>query len=141
MEGNGSPLPDANILQTARELKGAGIGLQTVGFLGLPGETIDTALKLLQLNRRLRPQHAFAIAVRDDDTPLPPAVERLRQLLPLAVDVPPLALLTPTLIGQSKDDLYGTLFQLHYDASALRWMDLRKREVLGIAKRMRGGRQ
>ncbi len=136
----GAPLPDRTIEAAAGALQAAGITLQTVGFLGLPGETTETALKLLHLNRRLKPQHAFAIAVRDDDAPLPDPVERLRRLLPLAIDVRPIGMLTPLLIERPLDELYGTLFQVHYDGSALRWMDIRRREVLGIAARMRASR-
>jgi len=136
----GQPLPDSLILDVADRLRHRGIQIHTVTFLGLPGETEDTALRALELNRQIRPAHAFAVPYVGPDASYPVPVRRLRALLPALVHLPLLARGARQLIAQPWDDKYASVFQIHHDLSTLLSGDLGRREVLRIASAMRGGR-
>ncbi len=136
----GERLPDSVILEVTEHLRRVGIQIHTVTFLGVPGETEETALRALELNRMIRPAHAFAVPYTGPDASYPESVSRLRALLPLLVHLPLMARATRQLITQPWDDKYASVFQIHHDLSTLLSGDLGRREVLKIAGAMRGGR-
>ena len=133
-------LTDETIRATCRQLRRFGIRFHTVSVVGLPGETVDQALRTLDLNLELAPGHAFAVPYLDGQPPGDPAIGRIRRLLPLVVDVPKLRELVPGALKRTMDGALGTLYQLHYDATSLRFGDLSPQETLLVAARMRAGR-
>lgn len=136
----GEHLNDEVVLEVAARLTRSGIRIHTVLFLGVPGETEETALRALSLNRKIRPAHAFAIPYVGDDGASFEGLDRLRSLLPLMVDVPLLSRLASAAMSAPLDDRYGAVFQIHHDLTTLLSGDLGRREVLRIARAMRGGR-
>ncbi len=134
----GLPLPDSTIRAVAGRLRSAGIAIHTVSFIGLPGETFESAVKTLDLNLELRPAHAFAIPVLGGDQS--PKTGRLQKLLPIAVDFPWSRRLVLRAIRRPRGAGFGTVFQLHHDLSTLFTGDLGRREVAGVALKMRNGR-
>lgn len=115
------------------------IRYHTVSIVGLPGETAEQALHTLDFNLELAPVHAFAVPFLDGQPPLDPVIGRIRRLLPLVVDVPKLRELVPGALGRTMDGLLATLYQVHYDATSLRFGELSPTETLAIAARMRAG--
>jgi hypothetical protein len=133
-------LTDKAIRTTCQQLDRFGIRFHTVCIVGLPGETAEQALQSLDFCLELGPTHAFAVPYLDATPPADPALGRIRRLLPLVVDVPKLRELVPGALSRTMDGMLGTLYQLHYDATSLRFGDLSPKETLLIAARMRAGR-
>lgn len=132
-------LTDRQILETCRQLDRLDVRYHTVSIVGLPGETAEQALRTLDFNLELAPVHAFALPYLDGQAPHDPALGRIRRLLPLVVDLPKLRELVPGALGRTMDGVLATLYQLHYDATSLRFGDLSPKETLRIAARMRAG--
>jgi len=131
----GEPLPDARLLAAAEACKASGIRVQTISFLGVPGETRETAVRTLDLNLEIDPQHAFAIVCHASEH-LGPEATRLQSLLPLVVDAPFLRSAAVSAIDRPRDGLYRSVFQLHHDASFIGSGELAPVDVLRIAAGM-----
>jgi len=121
-------------------LKGAGIRVQTLSFLGRPHETDESAIETLRHTLALRPEHGFAIAC-DGSSGLTPFVERLQRVFPLVVDVPLLKPLALSAARSGGDRLLEKVFQLHHDVSFMRSGELAAMDIARIAGRMRRGRR
>jgi len=134
----GVPISDERVREAVAALRRAGIRVQTLAFLGLPGETRETATRTLDMCCELRPDHAFAIGVQGGDST--PEIEGLRQVLPLVAGRP--ALRGPALraVDQGRERLLSTLFQLNHDAAFLRSGELARVDILRIATAMRRSR-
>ena len=137
----GRRVTDEQVVDAVARLRDRHIGVHTFSFFGLPGETLETATSTLDFNLELRPDHAFAILVADEEgASLSPEIERLQLLLPLAASAPWLrgALLqAATMPGEG---LYRALFQLHHDVSFVTGDELAKPDVLRIVASMWRGR-
>lgn len=129
----GADVSDAQVLDAAARLRDRGIALHTISFLGLPGETLGTATTTLDLNLRLRPEHAFSILLADEaGAALRPEIVRLQALLPLVVSIPRLRDLALAALHRPGDALYRALFQLHHDHSFITGRELARADVLRI---------
>ncbi len=137
----GRTVTDAQVVDAVARLRDRGIAVHTISFFGLPGETPQTATRTLDFTLELRPDHAFAILVADEEgASLSPEIERLQLLLPLAASAPVLrgaAVQAATMPG---DGLYRALFQLHHDMAFVTGDELARPDVLRIVASMWRGR-
>ncbi len=137
----GVEVTDDQVRSAARRLRDRGIGLHTINFLGLPGESMATATATLDLNLELRPDHAFAILLADEDgASLRPEFARLQALLPVVVDAPWLRSSALAALAKPGDPLYRRLFQWHHDAAFVTGHELGRVDVLRIVAGVGAGR-
>ena len=133
----GTALPDALIEDVVARLRSKGIRVHTVSWLGLPGETRETALRTVELVARLRPDHAFCFTVHDDpEAATTPALQRLAWLVPYVSQAPRLAPLVTRAMDQPGDALYQRLFLLQHDLGFIRSGELPAFDIARIAARM-----
>ncbi len=133
----GTALPDALIEDVVARLRSKGIRVHTVSWLGLPGETRETALRTVELVARLRPDHAFCFTVHDDpEASTTPALQRLAWLVPYVSQAPRLAPLVTRAMDQPGDALYQRLFLLQHDLGFIRSGELPAFDIARIAARM-----
>jgi radical SAM superfamily enzyme YgiQ (UPF0313 family) len=142
----GVPIPDAEVLEAAARLREAGIAVHSVSFLGLPGESEESALRSVELLAKLRPAHAFVISVfrgdgERDAAPEGERVERLARALPLLLDLP--ALRAPLLAGARVVPrfLLDRAAALHHDLSMATSPEFTVLDVLRIGAKMRRSRR
>ncbi|MEE2829470.1 MAG: B12-binding domain-containing radical SAM protein [Myxococcota bacterium] len=127
-----------SIRAVAGSLKDQGMAVHTINFLGIPGETLETATRTLDLNIDIQPAHAFAILLNNEEgASLSPELERMQLLMPLVVQFPALRGSALKALRVSRPGLYQRLFQTHHDWSFLTSGELAPRDILGIAARMR----
>ena len=136
----GASASDDRIRELVRELRGLGIAVQTVSFVGLPGESVEQGLTTLDLLIGLAPCHAFALPYRDGDALPEAGLTRLRRILPLVVQQPRLRTLVDGALQRPMDGVWASLHQVHYDLSSIGFGDLSPAEVIRIALKMRAGR-
>ena len=138
----GTAIADEQIEAVVERLRGHGITVHTVSFLGVPGETIETALRTVDLLARLRPDHAscFPTWAGDSEAALSPQVERLALLAPLVARSPRLAARVRRAVEAPRDGLYRRLFQLQHDVGFLRSGELPAGDIARIVFGMRAGR-
>jgi anaerobic magnesium-protoporphyrin IX monomethyl ester cyclase len=137
----GVDVSDEDVVGAVERLRGRGIGVHTVNFLGLPGETLETALRTLDLNLALKPDHAFAILLADEEgASLRPEFERLQALLPLVIDAPVLRGAAVAALDKPGDPLYRRLFQAHHDVSFVAGHELARLDVARIVAGRLAGR-
>ena len=131
----GVDLPDQRLRDAVDACRSSGVRVQTLSFLGVPGETTETAVRTLELNLELRPEHAFAV-VCHDSADLGPEAKRLQSLLPLVVAAPVMRSAALAALHRPADKVYRALFQLHHDASFIAKGELAPADVLRIAAGM-----
>ncbi|MCP4869774.1 MAG: hypothetical protein GY898_13765 [Proteobacteria bacterium] len=119
-------------------LRAAGIHVQTISFLGRPGDGDADSLAELDHVLTLEPEHAFAIAC---DGTVRPFDERLQRVFPIVVDAPLLKPLALAAVGSGADRLLNKVFQLHHDLSFITSGELAPVDIVRIASRMRRGRR
>ena len=135
---SGVEISNEEILSVSQGLRDRGVGLQTITFLGYPGETSESALRSLDLNIELRPDHAFAILVRlPRGAQQPTNLQRLQLLFHLVSRQPALRGIVERALRSGNTAVLEHLFQFHHDASFLRSGELAAKDILGIALRMR----
>ena len=133
----GTAIGDDLIEAVTQQLRDRGIRVHTVSFLGLPGETADTARRTVDLVARLRPDHAFCFTVWDDPgAHTSPALQRLAWLVPLVARAPWLAGLVASAMDTPGDAVYRRLFQVQHDLGFLRSGELPLTDIARIASRM-----
>ncbi|HCP46106.1 MAG TPA: hypothetical protein DIU15_08700 [Deltaproteobacteria bacterium] len=137
----GSPVSDNDILDSVDRLRTHNIGVQTLSFIGLPNETFETALRTLDLNIRIAPDHAFALGVcQDEGQATSQEIEQLRDLLPVTVRFPSLRPMTTWAARQGPSTLHRRIFQWHHDASFVTSGELAMRDIARIATSMKRSR-
>ena len=137
----GVDMGNEDILRVNQNLRQAGINVQTVTFLGLPGETTESALRSLDLNIELAPDHAFAIGVAGPQGgPVPAPWANLQLLMPLVVRFPFLRAHVEQRMSGGSSQLLESLFQVHHDASFVTSGELHPIDILKIARRMKRSR-
>lgn len=137
----GVEVRDDAVRAAVARLRGHGVPFHTINFLGLPGETLETATATLDLNLELRPSHAFAILLADEEgASMRPEFARLQALLPLVVEAPALRGLAMSALEKKGDAAYRALFQLHHDVSFMSGTELTRPDVLRIVAGMWRGR-
>lgn len=137
----GITITDDDIFEVARGLRERDISLHTITFLGYPGEQTESALRSLDLNAALEPDHAFGILVRlADGEPQSEEIRRLQLLFPLAAGRPALRGLVESAIHSGNTTVLRKLFQAHHDAAFLTSGELGTRDILGIALGMKRSR-
>ena len=135
----GSRVSDADVERVVAGLKQRGIRVQTVAFLGLPGETPETAAKTLAMSVALRPSHAHALLMADEPgASLFPECEALWRLLPVAARFPFLENTVKNAAGNPRDALYERVFQFNHDLGFLTSGELGPLDIAGMALGMRG---
>ncbi len=137
----GVDVSDDQVRGAVGRLRDRGIAVHTINFLGLPGETMETATRTLDLNLELRPDHAFAILLADEDgATIEPEFERLQALLPVVVSAPWMRGPALSAVKKPGGALYGRLFQLHHDVSFVTGHELWRPDVARIVSGMWRGR-
>jgi hypothetical protein len=137
----GVAVPDEQVIDGVGRLRAAGLGVWTVSFFGVPGETAETADATVTLNRRLRPDHAFGIPVMDEPgSAITPELARLAHLLPLATGVPGLSGLAGPLARLPLDRVVRAAFQAQHDLAFVASDELTRADVVRIAAGMGLGR-
>jgi anaerobic magnesium-protoporphyrin IX monomethyl ester cyclase len=137
----GVDLSNEDILQVNANLRRAGIDVQTITFLGVPGETTESALRSLDLNLKLAPSHAFAIGVAGPQGgPVPAPWANLQLLMPLVVRFPFLRSQVERRMADANSHFLESLFQVHHDASFMTSGELHPIDILKIAHRMKRSR-
>lgn len=133
----GTAIPDAQIEAVVARLRERGIRVHTVSWLGLPGETRETALRTVDLVSRLEPDHAFCFTVSDDPgAATTPSLQRLAWLVPLLARSPRLAAVVTRAMDRPGDALYQRLFLLQHDLGFIRSGELPALDIAKIAARM-----
>lgn len=133
----GTAIPDGQIEGVVERLRARGIRVHLVSFLGLPGETPETALRTVDLVAALRPDHAFCFTLWDDpEAATTPALQRLAWLVPFVARAPWLASSIANAMDRPGDALYSRLFQLQHDLGFLRSGELPAFDIARIAARM-----
>ena len=137
----GVHVSDDQVRDAVGRLRSRDIDVHTINFLGLPGETMETATATLDLNLQLGPEHAFAILLADEGgASVQPEFERLQALLPLIVSAPWLRGPALAAVHRPGDALYRRLFQLHHDHSFVTGQELARADVLRIVTGVWRGR-
>ncbi len=133
----GTTVSDPEIEAVVERLRSHGIRVHTVGWLGLPGETRETAMRTVELVARLRPDHAFCFTVADEPgSASTPELRRLAWLVPHAGRAPALAGLVARALDGPGDALYQRLFLLQHDLGFIRSGELPPWDILRIGTRM-----
>jgi radical SAM superfamily enzyme YgiQ (UPF0313 family) len=137
----GVEISDDQIVGVSEELRDRDIAVHTISFLGLPGETTDSALRSLDLNIALAPAHGFAILVADErGASICAELERLQLLFPLAVRFPALRGQVEGAMRSGNTHLLRRVFQFHHDASFVTSGELSPFDILRIVARMKRSR-
>ena len=135
----GRNVSDEDIHAVVTGLKRRSIQVQTVAFLGLPGETHETAARTLALCVALRPSHAHALLMADEPgASLFPELEALWRLLPLAARFPFLEGTVASAAETPRAALYERVFQWNHDVGFLTSGELGPLDVARVAVGMRG---
>lgn len=112
----GTAVPDEQITAVVARLRERGIRVHTVSFLGVPGETEESAAKTVALIGALRPDHAFCHTVWDDpEAATTPELTRLAWLVPYVARAPFLGRSVLSAMSKPADGLYRRLFQIQHD--------------------------
>ena len=137
----GVDISDAHILEVNEALRERDIDVHTITFLGLPNETVETALRGLDFNIALKPAHAFAIEVDGDQTEaLQTQLAHLQLVFPLVVRLPALRGKVESAMREGNSWFLKRLFQLHHDASFVTSGELSPFDVLRIVTSMNRNR-
>jgi anaerobic magnesium-protoporphyrin IX monomethyl ester cyclase len=137
----GVDVSDADVHSAVGRLRERGIDVHTISFLGLPGETLETATATLDVNLAIKPGHAFCILLaHEDGATIGPELERLQALLPIVTSAPWLRSVALAAISKPGDALYRTLFQLHHDVAFVTGQELKRTDVLRIVSSVWRGR-
>jgi hypothetical protein len=134
----GKPVSDADVTAAVEALKQRGIGVQTVAFLGLPGETPETAAKTLAMSVALRPSHAHALLMADEGGSVLPECEALWRLLPVAARFPFLESRVRDAASKPREALYERVFQWNHDLGFLASGEVGPLDIARMALGMRG---
>ncbi|MCO4770129.1 MAG: radical SAM protein [Deltaproteobacteria bacterium] len=138
----GTAIPDEQVEAVVARLRERGIRVQTVSFLGVPGETPDSAVRTVELVARLRPDHAFCFTLWDDpDAVTSPELQRLAWLVPYAAQMPWLEKAVVSAMSQTADGLFERLFRLQHDVGFVRSGELPLGDMTRMALRMSRTRQ
>ncbi len=138
----GTAIPDEQVEAVVARLKERNLRVHTVSYLGVPGETLDTAARTVQLIAHLKPDHAFCFTVwDDDDAVVSPELQRLAWLVPFVARAPMLENAILTAMGRSADPLFSTLFQIHHDVGFVRSGELPMLDMARMALQMSRSRQ
>ncbi len=135
----GRPVSDDEVRAVVDGLARRRITVQTVAFLGLPGETAETAASTLALSVALRPAHAHALLMADEPgASLSPECEALWRLLPVAARFPFLESAILDAASTPRDALYERIFQWNHDLGFLTSGELGPRDIARMILGMRG---
>ena len=134
----GKPVSDADVTAAVEALKQRGIGVQTVAFLGLPGETPETAAKTLAMSVALRPSHAHALLMADEGGSVLPECEALWRLLPVAARFPFLESRVRDAASKPREALDERVFQWNHDLGFLASGEVGPLDIARMALGMRG---
>jgi hypothetical protein len=133
----GAPIPDEQVVEAATRLRERGIRVHTTSFLGLPGETEDSARRTVELVAKLRPDHAFCMTVWDDpEATTTPFLTRLAWLVPYVARAPLLAGAILSASRRPADPLFERLFQIQHDVGFVRSGELGPLSIAHIAASM-----
>jgi len=135
----GTAIPDEQVDAVVARLKERGIRVHTVSFVGVPGETEESAARTLDLVASLRPDHAFCIPVHGAETT--PAMQRLAWLVPYVARVPLLRGAVHRAVDTAADGLFRRLFQIQHDVGFVRSGELPLPDVTRVALAMSRDRQ
>jgi anaerobic magnesium-protoporphyrin IX monomethyl ester cyclase len=136
---SGVTISDDEVAEVGATLKRTGLRVQTLTFLGLPGETKDSALAGLDLNLRIAPAGAFSVLV-EDAMDLAGTLQRLQLIFPLAVRFPALRGRVDWALSSGNTAMLRRLFQMHHDASFVRSGELAHLDLLRIGTGMKRSR-
>lgn len=126
----GTAVPDAQIEAVVARLRERGIRVHTTSFLGLPGETAESAARTVELVARLRPDHAFCFTVWEAQTVhSTPEMQRLAWLVPYVARAPFLRKPIVSAMAKPADAIYRRLFRLQHDVGFVRSGELRPWEM------------
>ena len=133
----GTAIPDGQIEGVVARLRERGIRVHAVSWLGLPGETAETAQRTVDLIARLRPDHAFCFTLWDDPgAATTPALQRLAWLVPYVARAPWLAGAVARAMDRPGDALYRRLFLLQHDLGFIASGELPALDIARIGLRM-----
>lgn len=138
----GTAIPDEQVEAVVARLKERGVRVHTVSFVGLPGETEETAARTLDLVARIRPDHAFCFTVHPaDGTDVTPSMQRLAWLVPYVARLPLLRGAVHKAVDTPADGLFRRLFQIQHDVGFVRSGELPLPDVTRVALAMSRDRQ
>ena len=133
----GTEIPDGQVEAAVARLRERGLRVHTVSFLGVPGETPETAARTVELLARLRPDHAFCFTVWDDpEAATTPELQRLAWLVPYAARVPALSRAVLSAMAKPADGLFQRLFQIQHDLGFVRSGELPVTDMAWMLARM-----
>jgi len=135
----GTFIPDSQIEAVVAQLRERNIRVHTTSFLGLPGESVESATRTVDLIARLRPDHAFCFTVWEAEAVYStPEQQRLAWLVPYVARAPFLRNAIMSAMAKPADGIYKRLFQLQHDLGFVHSGELRPwdmaRMVAGMSR-------